>query len=189
MFAEYVAVLSIRRATLDDLEPMTSAYTAAWRQGFQDMFTAGVFAGDDFASDRAAECRAVLINDETDTFVAEGDQGLIGFAAAHVQRSGAEIEDIWLHPNSWGTGAGAALASTIEEELRSIGGTRLTAWVPEDSPSGRRFFDKLGWRATGMIEPLGLYLDQPNRLFEYERMLAAMDMTRGRPRPVMSLPI
>jgi GNAT superfamily N-acetyltransferase len=181
-------VLAIRRATLDDHEPMTSVYTAAWRRGFQDMFTAGVFARDDFASDRAAECRAVLTHDATDTFVVECDQILIGFVAAHIQRSGAELEDIWLHPNSWGSGAGAALVSTIEEELRSIGGTRLTTWVPEDSPSGRRFFDKLGWRATGSTEPLRLYVDQPNRLFEYERILAAMDMTRGRPRPVVSLP-
>lgn len=152
------------------------------------MFTAGVFVRDDFASDRAEECRAVLTNDETDTFVVEGDQGLIGFTAARVQRSGTELEDVWLHPNSWGTGAGAALVSTIEEELRSIGGTRLTAWVPEDSPNGRRFFDKLGWHATGTTEPLGLYLDQPNRLFEYERILDAIDRTSGRPWPVVPLP-
>ena len=181
-------MLEIRRATLDDLESMTSVYTAAWRQGFQDMFTAAVFARDDFASDRATECRDALTNDLTDTFVAEGDQSLVGFAAAHIQHSGADLSDIWLHPNSWGTGVGGALVSTIEEELRSIGGTHLTTWVPEDSPSGRRFFDKLGWRATGMTEPLDLYVDQPNRLFEYERILATTDMTRGRPRPVVSLP-
>jgi GNAT superfamily N-acetyltransferase len=181
-------VLAIRRATLDDLEPMTSVYTAAWRRGFQDMFTDEVFAHNDFASDRAAECREALTDNLTDTFVADGHQSLIGFASAHIQRSGADLQDIWLHPNSWGTGAGAALVSTIEEELRSVGGTRLTAWVPEYSPGGRRFFEKLGWRATGTTEPLGLYVEQPNRLFEYQRILAAMDMTRGRPRPVASLP-
>lgn len=152
------------------------------------MFTAGVFARDDFSSDRAAECRDALINEQSDTFVIEGDHGLVGFAAAHIKRSGADLEDIWLHPKSWGTGAAAALVSTIEEELRSIGGIRLTAWIPEDSPSGRRFFEKLGWRATGTTEPLGLYREQPNRLFEYERILAAMDMTRGMPRPATFLP-
>lgn len=181
-------MLAIRRATLDDLEPMTSVYTAAWRRGFQDMFTDEVFARNDFASDRAAECREALTDNLTDTFVADGHQSLIGFASAHIQRSGADLEDIWLHPSSWGTGAAAALVSTIEETLRSIGGNRLTTWVPEDSPSGRRFFDKLGWRATGSTEPLSLYADQPNRLFEYERVLAAVDMTRGRPRPVVTLP-
>jgi hypothetical protein len=132
-----VFVLAIRRAAFDDLESMTSVYTAAWRQGFHHMFTAGVFARFDFASDRVTECREVLTN---------------------------------------------------EEELRSVGGTRLTAWVPGYSPDGRRFFEKLGWRATGTTELLGLYVEQPNRLFEYERILAAMDMTRGRPRPVASLP-
>ncbi len=167
---------------------MTSVYTASWRQGFQHMFSDGVFARDDFASDRAAECREVLTNELTDTFVIEGDHSLIGFASAHIQRSGADLEDIWLHPSAWGTGAGAALVSTIEKELRSVGGARLTTWIPEDSPSGRRFFDKLGWRATGTIEPMGLYVEQPNRLFEYERILAPMDMTRGKPRPMAQLP-
>lgn len=87
-------VLAIRRATLDDLESMTSVYTAAWRQGFQHMFTAGVFVRDDFASDRAAECRDALTNDATDTFVVEADRIVIGFAAAHIQRSGAGLEDM-----------------------------------------------------------------------------------------------
>ena len=48
------------------------------------MFTAGVFARDDFASDRAAECREALTNELTDTFVVEGDHSLIGFASAHI---------------------------------------------------------------------------------------------------------
>ena len=182
-------MFAIRRATLDDLESMTGVYIAAWRHGFQQMFTAGVFARDAFASDRATECREVLTNELTDTFVVETDRGLIGFASVHITHACTDLEDIWLHPNSWGTGAAAALVSTIEEELRSIGGVRLTAWVPEDSPSGRRFFDKMGWRTTGTIEPLGLYIEQPNRLFEYERVLAVVDVTHGIPRPVTALRI
>ena len=175
----------VRRATLDDLEAMVSVYTAAWRKGFEHMFSAATFAADDFASDRAEECRYVLTSEETDTFVVETDCSLVGFAAARISLAGAELEDIWLHPNAWGTGAAPRLVSTVEEEARSAGASQLTTWVPEDSPSGRKFFEKLGWRATGSTELLGLYAEQTNRLFEYEREVDDMDMTRGVPRPAI----
>ena len=148
------------------------------------MFGAATFVRDDFNATRAAECREVLVSDDTDTFVAESDVGVTGFTAVRLDRRSSDLQDIWLHPNSWGSGAAAALVAAVEEETRSIGGVRLTSWVPEDSPSGRRFFDKLGWQATGATEPLGIYPEHPNRLFEYERILAEMDMTRGMPRPV-----
>ncbi len=149
------------------------------------MFGATVFIRDDFGSDRAEECRLVLTNPDTDTFVVENDCSIIGFAAAHVALAGAELEDIWLHPNSWGSGAAAVLVSAIQEEALSTGASRLSAWVPEDSPSGRRFFDKIGWRPTGKTEPLALYADEPNLLFEYEHHIADMNMTRGMPRPLV----
>ena len=164
---------------------MTGLYIAAWRQGFHHMFDAATFAKDDFASERAEECRLVLTNEATDTFVIETDCSLVGFAAASITLSGADLEDIWLHPNVWGTGAAARLVTAVEDEVRAVGASRITTWVPEDSPSGRRFFDKLGWRPTGSIELLGLYTEQPNRLFEYEREVDDMDMTRGMPRPAI----
>ena len=175
----------VRRATLDDLEAMVSVYTAAWRQGFQHMFGAATFVRDDFAAARDEECRQVLMSEETDTFVVENDCSLTGFAAAAITRSGADLQDIWLHPNAWGTGAAARLVTAVEDQARSAGAGRLTAWIPEDSPSGRRFFDKLGWRPTGATELLGLYVEQPNRLFEYEHEVDDMDMTRGVPRPAV----
>ncbi len=164
---------------------MVSIYTAAWRKGFEHMFGAATFVRDDFASDRAAECRSVLTNEETDTFVVETDCSLVGFAAAHITLEAADLEDIWLHPNAWGTGAAARLMSTVEDEARSVGASHLTAWIPEDSPSGRRFFEKRGWRPSGNTEMLGLYAEQPNRLFEYGHEVDAMDMTRGAPRPAV----
>ena len=176
-------MIQTRRATLDDLESMVSVYTAAWREGFKHMFSADIFVAEDFAAQRAAECHQELVNDTTDTFVVENGSMVIGFAAVEVEQAGAELHDIWLHPHAWGTSGASALVATVEEEVRSIGAARVTAWVPEDSPRGRRFFDKLGWRPTGAFEPLNLYPHQPNRLFEYERVLAEIDMTRGMPRP------
>lgn len=148
------------------------------------MFGAATFVRDDFNSDRDEECRLVLMSEETDTFVVEDDRSLVGFAAARIMLDRADLEDIWSHPHAWGTGAAARLVTAIEDVARSVGARRMTAWVPEDSPTGRRFFDKLGWRPTGASELLGLYPEQPNRLFEYGREVDDLDMTRGVPRPM-----
>lgn len=165
-------MITVRRATLDDLEAMIGLYNAAWREGFRHMFSATVFVDDGFDAERRAECEEAMRNENADTYVAEVDDYVVGFAVARVHDRKACLEDVWVQPHSWGSGAAAALVARIEDDLRSEGTRRLDAWVPEDSPTGRRFFEKIGWRATGRIELLDLYPADVNRMFEYERTLA-----------------
>ena len=164
-------MISVRRATLDDLEPMESVYNAAWREGFRHMFSAAVFADEDFDAARRAECSAATLKDDADTYVAEDESRVVGFAVATRGRNGVAVDDVWVQPRSWGCGAAPALVARIEDDLRAVGKRNLTAWVPEDSPTGRRFFDKIGWRPTGKIELLAVYPDEVNRIFEYSRTL------------------
>ncbi|MEM9041120.1 MAG: GNAT family N-acetyltransferase [Actinomycetota bacterium] len=166
-------MVSVRRATLDDLEAMVGAYTAAWREGFRYMFSASVFADHTFDDERREECHDAVLGDDCDTYVAEVCDRVVGFAVASTSAERAiDLDDIWIHPSAWGSGAAAALVTRIEEDLRASGGGEVIAWIPEDSPSGRRFFDKLGWRPTGTVEWLALYPEQPNRLFEYGHRVA-----------------
>lgn len=151
---------------------MAAAYTAAWRKGFRHMFEADVFANDRFDADRRDECRAATLQDHVDTYVAENERRVAGFVTASQQGRSVSIDDVWVHPHSWGCGAAPALISRVEDDLRAIGGHKLTSWVPEDSPVGRGFFDKIGWRPTGNIELLAVYPQNVNRIFEYERTLA-----------------
>jgi GNAT superfamily N-acetyltransferase len=176
-------MISVRRATLDDLEAMQAVYVAAWRDGFRHMFSDVVFAREDFAAARRAECAEVLHDPDADTYVAEIDGHLVGWASAVRGGRSVSIDDVWVHPGSWGSGAAAALVSRIEDEARSAGAEVLSGWVPEDSPRARGFAEKIGWRATGAIEMLAVYPEEPNRMFEYERVLDLFDMTRGLPRP------
>jgi hypothetical protein len=163
-------MILVRRASLDDIEPMVAAYTAAWRSGFRYMFPPAVFEVDGFDAARRAECTDSVFLDDTDTFVGELAGRVVGYVVARQDGADSVIDDIWVHPSSWGRG-----------------GRLLSAWVPEDSPNGRRFFDKLGWRPSGEIDQLDLYGASDNRLIEYLRELESVDLTRGIPRPTRSL--
>jgi GNAT superfamily N-acetyltransferase len=165
-------MITVRRATLDDFDVMAAAYTAAWREGFRHMFAADVFADDRFDTERREECRASTLQDHIDTYVAENESRVAGFVTASKRGRIVEVDDVWVHPHSWGCGAASALISRVEDDLRAVGGRMLTTWVPEDSPVGRRFFEKIGWRPTGNIELLAVYPQNPNRIFEYSRTLA-----------------
>jgi GNAT superfamily N-acetyltransferase len=180
-------MIRVRRATLDDIEPMVSAYTAAWRSGFQYMLPPAVFEADDFDSTRRGECSDSVLLGGTDTFVAELGERVAGYVVARPDGQDSIIDDLWVHPSSWGRGVAAALIARAEDDMRSRGGRLLSAWVPEDSPTGRRFFDKLGWRPSGEVDRLQLADDDDNRLIEYLRELESVDLTRGIPRPTRSL--
>ena len=165
-------MITVRRATIDDFDVMAAAYIAAWRKGFQHMFSAHVFADENFDEARREECRESTLQNHVDTYVAETECRVAGFITTTRTAGDATVDDVYVHPASWGSGAAAALVARVEDDLRSIGGRRLSAWVPEDSPTARRFFDKIGWRPTGNIELLSVYPRDVNRVFEYERCIA-----------------
>lgn len=180
-------MIHVRRATLDDIEAMVAIYTAAWRSGFQYMFPVAVFERDDFVVSRRDECTEGVFLDGTDTFVGELGDRVAGYVVARQDGRDSVIDDIWVHPTSWGRGVAAALLARAEDDMRSRGGRLLSAWVPEDSPTGRRFFEKLGWRPSGELDQLALYDATDNQLIEYLRELESIDLTRGIPRPTRSL--
>ncbi len=164
-------MISVRRATIDDLEPLASAYTAAWREGYRQLFSAAVFAQDDFDERRREECRETLLDDQIDVHVAELDGHVVGYLAVVDSDHLSAIVGMWVHPHAWGSGAGQALLATVEDQHRNIGRMNLATWLPEDSPRARRLFEKAGWRPTGEIGRLDVYRNEPNRTFEYVRTL------------------
>lgn len=185
--ADQLCMINVRRASLDDIEPIVAAYIAAWREGFRYMFPAAVFEVDGFDAARRTECTDSVFLDGTDTFVGEFSGRVVSYLVARQDGKGSVIDDVWVHPSMWGRGLAAALIARAEDDMRSRGGNLLAAWVPEDSPTGRRFFEKLGWRPSGEFDQLDLYGSSDNRLVEYLRALESVDLTRGIPRPTRSL--
>ena len=164
-------MITVRRASTDDLEPLTSAYTAAWREGFRDMFSALVFIREDFDQERQEECRQALLDDSIDVYVAEHDGYVVGYSGVADRGDESEVVALWVHPHAWGSGAGPALLATIEDRHRNVGRMHLRTWLPEDSPRARRAFEKAGWKPSGEIGDFEHYPNEPNRTFEYTRTL------------------
>ena len=164
-------MISVRAASTDDLEPVTAAYTAAWREGYRDMFSTMVFLREDFDEQRQKECHELVLDEFIDTYVAEIGDRVVGFTSSRLRGSIREVIAVWVHPQAWGLGASRALLANLDDRARAVGETHLVSWLPEDSPRVRRLFESAGWRATGNIGTLDVYPDEPNRTFEYVRHL------------------
>jgi GNAT superfamily N-acetyltransferase len=166
--AEESSVIHVRRATLDDLEKMAAAYSAAWRDAFVDMFSVATFVNEKFETERSSEVRSIVLDEAVTTNVVELDGRIVGFSGF---ADDGCLDDLWVHPSAWGAGVAPVLVAAHEDEQRSIGRRRLTSWVPEDSPRARGLMAKLGWQPTGEAQQMVIYPEQPNRLFEYQRVL------------------
>ncbi len=164
-------MIHVRLASVDDLEPMTAALVAGWREGYRDMFSVMVFLREDFDEQRLKRCHELLLDDFVEVHVAEPDNRVVGWIAVEDVLDVTRITELWVHPHAWGSGAAQALLAGIEDQRRNTGRTHFAAWLPEDSPRARRFFEKAGWRPTGAIGALEEYPDEPNRTFEYTRTL------------------
>ena len=77
--------------------------------------------------------------------VAEVGGEVVGF----VVPVGCEIDLLYTHPRSWGSGAGRALLAAGEAALRERGCTEATLWTEERNERPRRFYEAAGWQADG----------------------------------------
>ncbi|GAA1845367.1 GNAT family N-acetyltransferase [Brevibacterium marinum] len=110
---------------------------------------------------------------------ATADPRIIGFGGVCPPRDVAEVLDrlpdtsglgqlasINLHPDVFGTGAGAVLLHALEDELRELGFTRAYLMVAEGNERAMRFYAKHGWHRTEITHVFdGVTPAVPERLF------------------------
>jgi len=75
-------------------------------------------------------------------------------ADADVRPGTGELHSIYLAPEAWSRGLGAALLSRAVEDLRGRGYAPLVLWVIEANARGRRFYERTGWRPDGARQPI-----------------------------------
>jgi ribosomal protein S18 acetylase RimI-like enzyme len=83
--------------------------------------------------------------------VAEQQGRVVGFVSVGRARNDetlGELYAIYVLPDAWGGGAGAALMSQGLERLRGHFDEAIL-WVLEDNPRARAFYDRFGWRLDG----------------------------------------
>lgn len=89
-------------------------------------------------------------------FVAVSGPDVLGFVSvgpcrdegADTARLG-EVRAIYLHPDAWDTGAGAALMTRALASLADGGYAEAMLWVLDGNARARRFYEKGGWRPDG----------------------------------------
>ncbi len=97
--------------------------------------------------------------------VAERDGRLVGFVVAGSERPSVEsargerdgfgeVHALYVHPDAWFTGAGAALLRTAADRLAVDGFHTLSLWVLERNAQARRFYERHGWQADGARDEL-----------------------------------
>ncbi|MFI2714491.1 GNAT family N-acetyltransferase [Micromonospora sp. NPDC018662] len=85
--------------------------------------------------------------------VAERDGRLVGFSYLGPDDEGDPatglLNAIHLDPDERGRGTGRALMVDALAAMRARGWTRAALWVLRDNATGRRFYERGGWHATG----------------------------------------
>jgi GNAT superfamily N-acetyltransferase len=97
--------------------------------------------------------------------VAEIEGEVVGFVAVgrtHDLEGDGELYAIYVHPDHWGEGVGAALIEAGEQRLRELGHLEAHLWVLDDNPRARRFYELAGWVKDGGTRTLNLFgIDVP----------------------------
>ena len=146
----------VRPALREDAERVAEIHVDAWRIGYQGILP------DEAVHALSVESRLPwwtnVLDVGVDGFrvvVVEDSRGTVqGFGStcpsdddpAHV----GEVAQIYLDPGSWGSGLADPLMDELEGDLRRRGYTVAELHVARGNSRARRFYDRRGWRDTGV---------------------------------------
>jgi GNAT superfamily N-acetyltransferase len=132
----------IRRATVADLPTLFALEKAASTAGLRHVFVDLPFPDEDVL----ARWRIVLEDPGVTVLLDEHDGTPVGYAA---------MADGWLRhfgllPDWWGTGRAQLLHQAAIDIMAAIGPAETHLWVLVDNHRARGFYERLGWRDTGI---------------------------------------
>jgi GNAT superfamily N-acetyltransferase len=140
----------LRRATLDDAGALATIFAEAARAAWEHIAGAEALAalGDDPAPWRERLAAQVP---PAATWVAELADEVVGFAMIRPgpEAGEGELDLLYTRPSAWGAGAGRALLTRAESELRAAGFAEATLWTEERNHRPLRVYAAAGWRPDG----------------------------------------
>ncbi len=142
----------VRPATTDDARAIQRVARESWHAAYDSLLGEAVVSSTVdawFDPDRlvADDVRP----DERPLFVADGADGLVGFAEAvpgddedvyHLYR-------IYVTPSAWGTGIGTSLLERVEAAARERGARRLRLSVLAENDDAVAFYEARGFERVG----------------------------------------
>ena len=147
--------VGVRDATPEDARAIAHVRTRTWQVAYAHVFTAEQLGT--ISEERSAEDWNRWLSDpssRSQTIVADGPEGVVGFASFGPARAEdgepiGELYAIYALPEASGAGVGQALMRDVLDRLRAGGFEEAILWVLEDNPRTRRFYERAGWRADG----------------------------------------
>ena len=145
---------TVRPATSADGDAIGRIQVETWTTAYAGLLPQETIAAFDVGARQALwrEGLARTPRPGSATFVAVVDDEVIGFAtvgASHSEDGTGELYAIYVHPASWGTGAGRALIERAEASLRASGFPGALLWVLEGNDRALRFYRPAGWEHDG----------------------------------------
>ncbi|MDN5549746.1 MAG: GNAT family N-acetyltransferase [Brevibacterium sp.] len=177
----------VRRARVADAAQIADVHIAAWTAAYRGIMADEVLDSLNLERQTAGWTRNLSAEaNPMSTLIIEADGGdppaeahVLGFGGVCPPRDTAEVLDqlpdhsslgqlaaINLHPDAFGTGAGAILLHALEDELRAMGFAHAYLMVAEGNERAMRFYTKHGWHRTEITHVFdGVSPAVPERMF------------------------
>jgi GNAT superfamily N-acetyltransferase len=134
--------LSIRASGPDDAETLFAIHRESAMTAYVEIFPPDRYRFPD--GEMREVWTRVLRDGDTSVRIAERAGSPVGFATV----SPGWLRNLFVRPDEWGRGAGAALHDEAVAFLRGHGAT-AQLWVLEANERGRGFYEARGWRDDG----------------------------------------
>lgn len=157
--------MKIREAEPKDAEAIARVHLESWKTTYPGIIPQAYIDGLHLENG-IANWNKRLAEHNSQTLVAEGEAGVVGFAAGgaivhRVDGFDGELGAIYLLASHQGQGLGKALVKGIAERLRSQGFANMVVWVLKENPACG-FYERMGGVrvAEQMIEIGGVALPE-----------------------------
>jgi ribosomal protein S18 acetylase RimI-like enzyme len=138
----------VRRVNVDDAPALAAVHVASWRTSYRGLLPDDYLAA---MSETTYEeqWRGFIDRGTSLIYVAEEDDGIVGFASGGHERAGedefgGELYAIYVLEAAQGHGHGRQLVRAMVGGLREMGFADMVVWVLRDNAPGRRFYERLG---------------------------------------------
>jgi ribosomal protein S18 acetylase RimI-like enzyme len=138
-----------RRASLADASSIAQVGVRSWRVAYRGIMPQDFLDRLDVGKGTEA-WRATISNDNEDVLVVDDEDGVAGFCwLTRADRSMGEIVALYVDPDKWNRGLGAALVAGALQCARRREFRVAMLWSLERNTRARRFYESQGFREHG----------------------------------------
>jgi GNAT superfamily N-acetyltransferase len=138
---------AIRAARREDAEEFVRAHEAAWDAvGVIEQRLCDLVPFEQRV--QMFEDGLTKVGHDAQVWIAEREERIIGLVTCRRERDSAELRDLYVVPDAWGSGVAAALHDTARDWMRNRADEAIL-WVGEANTRARRFYEREGWMADG----------------------------------------